>query len=132
LTEIGVHLYRAEDPGTGRVEFEYDHVLRGEFAADRSVLPDPDEVADLRWMYPDELRADLDADPTAYAPWLGGVLSRLTSAGTTSPTAGPPVVVPPAAGPPTGTRKPGNGGRWHVRSATGSEEDNPAERSGGR
>ncbi|MBE1485852.1 isopentenyl-diphosphate Delta-isomerase [Plantactinospora soyae] len=135
LTEIGVYLYRAEDPETGRVEFEYDHVLRGDFAPDRSVLPDPDEVADLRWMHPDELRAQLDADPTAYAPWLGGVLSRLRhpEAVPPAPEPAPPAAVPPAAGPSaTPSRKPGNDGRWHIRSATGSEEDNPAERSGGR
>ncbi|MGI5212364.1 isopentenyl-diphosphate Delta-isomerase [Plantactinospora sp. CA-290183] len=78
LTEIGVYLYRAEDPATGRVEYEYDHVLRGEFTPEDSVLPDPDEVADLRWVHPDELRAALAADPTGYAPWLGGVLRQLT------------------------------------------------------
>ena len=31
LTEVGVYVYYAEDPATGRVEFEYDHVLRGDF-----------------------------------------------------------------------------------------------------
>lgn len=29
LTEVGVYAYYAEDPATSRVEFEYDHVLRG-------------------------------------------------------------------------------------------------------
>ncbi|MEE6258231.1 isopentenyl-diphosphate Delta-isomerase [Plantactinospora sonchi] len=85
LTEVGVYLYRAEDPGTGRVEYEYDHVLRGEFSPDTPVLPDPDEVADLRWVHPDELRDRLAADPGSYAPWLGGVLSRFTGS---APTAG--------------------------------------------
>jgi isopentenyl-diphosphate delta-isomerase len=142
LTEVGVYLYRAEDPETGRVEFEYDHVLRGDFAPDRSVLPDPEEVADLRWMHPDELRARLDADPAAYAPWLGGVLSRLSEPEAVPPPA-PEAVPPSAAGPSAAaspaagqsgasSRRPGNDGRWHVRSVAGSEEDNPAERSGGR
>ncbi|MBF9128454.1 isopentenyl-diphosphate Delta-isomerase [Plantactinospora sp. S1510] len=149
LTEIGVYLYRAEDPETGRVEFEYDHVLRGDFGRDRPVLPDPDEVADLRWVHPDELRAQLEVDPDSYAPWLGGVLGRLgqpptappaveaapTSAAPSAPAppATPSAAAPSAAAAPTGSsRRPGNDGRWHVRSATGSEEDNPAERSGGR
>ncbi|MDG4790695.1 isopentenyl-diphosphate Delta-isomerase [Micromonospora sp. WMMD1102] len=119
LTEIGVYLYRAEDPGTGRVEYEYDHVLLGDFDAARAVLPDPDEVADLRWVHPDELRAGLDADPDAYAPWLAGVLGRLTERSRSS-----------AAG---AARRAGNRGRWEQPPApTGQEEDNPAEWSGGR
>ncbi|TWG22394.1 isopentenyl-diphosphate delta-isomerase [Micromonospora palomenae] len=81
LTEIGVYLYYAEDPATGRVEFEYDHVLRADVPADVTVLPDPDEVSELRWVDPVRLMAEIDADPRAYAPWLGGVVSRLLRAG---------------------------------------------------
>ncbi|QGN45963.1 isopentenyl-diphosphate Delta-isomerase [Micromonospora sp. WMMD558] len=77
LTEVGVYVYYAEDPATGRVEFEYDHVLRGVLPPDTPLHPDPDEVAELRWVDPVELEADLDADPYAYAPWLGGVVNRL-------------------------------------------------------
>jgi isopentenyl-diphosphate delta-isomerase len=80
LTEIGVYAYYAEDPDTGRVEFEYDHVLLGDLDPDEPLMPDPDEVADLRWVDPEQLRADLDDDPRAYAPWLGGVLDRLLRA----------------------------------------------------
>jgi isopentenyl-diphosphate delta-isomerase len=78
LTEIGVHVYRAEDPETGRVEFEYDHVLRGELSPDAALRPDPAEVADLRWAELTEVRADLVANPQRYAPWFGGVLDQLT------------------------------------------------------
>ncbi len=77
LTEIGVYVYYAEDPTTGRVEFEYDHVLRGDLPPDATLRPDPAEVAELRWVDPTDLETDLDADPSAYAPWLGGVVNRL-------------------------------------------------------
>lgn len=77
LTEVGVYVYYAEDPATGRVEFEYDHVLRADVPADLTTRPDPDEVATLRWADPRDLEADLDVDPRAYAPWLGGVVNRL-------------------------------------------------------
>ncbi|WP_239312827.1 isopentenyl-diphosphate Delta-isomerase [Plantactinospora mayteni] len=133
LTEIGVYLYRAEDPGTGRVEHEYDHVLRGAFDAGRTVLPDPDEVADLRWVHPDELRAGLDADPEAYAPWLAGVLSRLTGPAQSSPAQASPMQSSPVQSSPAGApRRSGNRGRWEQVPAPTGQEDNPAERSGGR
>ncbi|MCO1617095.1 isopentenyl-diphosphate Delta-isomerase [Micromonospora sp. CPM1] len=77
LTEVGVYLYYAEDPATGRVEFEYDHVLRADVPAHLVTRPDPDEVADLRWVDPGAVVADLDAHPREYAPWLGGVVNRL-------------------------------------------------------
>ena len=77
LTEIGVYSYYAEDPATGRVEYEYDHVLVGDLPAGRNILPDPHEVAAVRWVTPDELRHGLDTDGRAYAPWLAGVTERL-------------------------------------------------------
>jgi isopentenyl-diphosphate delta-isomerase len=59
------------------VEFEYDHVLRGEFPADQALRPDPDEVAALHWVDLAELRRDLRANPDRYAPWLAGVTGTL-------------------------------------------------------
>ncbi|QOC94708.1 isopentenyl-diphosphate Delta-isomerase [Micromonospora craniellae] len=77
LTEVGVYVYRAEDPATGRVEVEYDHVLRGEFSPDAPLTPEPGEVAELRWVDPVTLTTQLVRDPDAYAPWLAGVVDRL-------------------------------------------------------
>jgi isopentenyl-diphosphate delta-isomerase len=77
LTEVGVYSYYAEDPESGRVEYEYDHVLLGDLPAGRSVLPDPAEVADLRWVAVADLRAALAVDARPYAPWLAGVTERL-------------------------------------------------------
>ncbi|MFF0470140.1 isopentenyl-diphosphate Delta-isomerase [Micromonospora zamorensis] len=109
LTEVGVYVYYAEDPATGRVEFEYDHVLRGDFLPGAPLLPDPDEVAELRWADPTVLEAELDLDPRSYAPWLGGVVNRLLHpSGSTSGAPGL-AVTPPAL-----------------------SADDSAERSGGR
>ena len=75
LSPVGVHRYRADDPESGRVEHEYDHVLVGRAPADASIRPDPAEVSELRWIAVDELRADLGAEPAVYVPWLAGVLA---------------------------------------------------------
>ncbi|WP_405102296.1 isopentenyl-diphosphate Delta-isomerase [Micromonospora sp. NBC_01412] len=109
LTEVGVYVYYAEDPATGRVEFEYDHVLRADVPADAPLRPDPDEVAELRWVDPATLETDLDVDPRAYAPWLGGVVNRLLRP--SGPAAGAPG---PSAAP------------------AGLPADDASERSGGR
>ncbi|MEU8180337.1 isopentenyl-diphosphate Delta-isomerase [Micromonospora sp. NPDC049044] len=109
LTEVGVYVYYAEDPATGRVEFEYDHVLRGDFRPPAPLLPDPDEVAELRWADPAALEAELELDPRSYAPWLGGVVNRLLHP--SGAASGPPG---PAVTP------------------SGSSADDTAERSGGR
>jgi isopentenyl-diphosphate Delta-isomerase len=79
LNQVGVYVYRAADPQTGRVEHEYDHVLLGRIDPEASMRPDPAEVAALRWTHPDELRAALENEPDAYAPWLAGVVACLAN-----------------------------------------------------
>ena len=75
--QLGVHLYHATDPVTGRVEHEYDHVLLGRVTPDLAVRPDPAEVAEVSWVEPDELRSGLRSEPQLYAPWLAGVVALL-------------------------------------------------------
>ncbi|MFI5840867.1 isopentenyl-diphosphate Delta-isomerase [Catenuloplanes sp. NPDC051500] len=91
LTEIGVHLYHAEDPATGRVEHEYDHVLLGRFPAGAAIAPDPSEVAELRWVSPDALRAELDGDDRTFAPWFSGVVRHLLALVEAGEPAGAPI-----------------------------------------
>jgi isopentenyl-diphosphate Delta-isomerase len=93
LTPVGVYAYYAEDPSTGRVEYEYDHVLVGDLPAGVVPHPDPDEVADLRWVVVEDLVASLGTDARAYAPWLAGVTAQL------SPSGGSSLAVPSSSGP---------------------------------
>ncbi|WP_236717917.1 isopentenyl-diphosphate Delta-isomerase [Actinoplanes sp. TFC3] len=79
LSEVGVYSYYAEDPSTGRVEYEYDHVLLGHIPTGAVLLADPDEVADLRWTPLDDLTEAILRDPRGHAPWLAGVTERLRS-----------------------------------------------------
>ncbi|WP_203218289.1 isopentenyl-diphosphate Delta-isomerase [Nocardia brasiliensis] len=85
LTEVGVYRYHAEDAATGRVEFEWDHVLVGKLTTG-TPRPDPAEVADYAWIHPEALRERMIAEPGSYTPWLAGVLATAERAITgTSP-----------------------------------------------
>ncbi|WP_432982182.1 isopentenyl-diphosphate Delta-isomerase [Dactylosporangium sp. CA-233914] len=77
LKEVGVYLYQAGDPDSGRVEHEYDHVLTGDY--DGPVHADPSEVAETDWVTPEQLADRLARFPGRYAPWLGGVLDAWRS-----------------------------------------------------
>lgn len=75
LIEVGIYSYRAVDPGTDRVEHEYDHVLVGLVPGDLALRLDPVEVAETRWMPVATLLADLrGGNAGEYAPWLLGVI----------------------------------------------------------
>jgi isopentenyl-diphosphate Delta-isomerase len=80
LAEVGVLHYDAADPGSGRVEREWDHVL---VATLTSGVPAPDaaEVSDYDWVSPDVLREGMAGNPEAYTPWLPGVLAIARAAG---------------------------------------------------
>ena len=79
LVPVGAFTYQATDPRTGRVEYEYDHVLIGETGTGVRPDPDPAEVADMRWQHLDDLVAAVTAEPDNYAPWLSGVVGVLDS-----------------------------------------------------
>lgn len=77
LSELGVYVYRAADPATGRVEHEYDHVLLGRVPAELALDPDPNEVGDVRWVPIAGLRERVSERPDEYAPWFAGVVALL-------------------------------------------------------
>ncbi|MFE1594804.1 isopentenyl-diphosphate Delta-isomerase [Nocardia sp. NPDC058705] len=79
LTEVDAFTYRAGDETTGRVEYEYDHVLIGE-VGDLPPRPDPAEIACWAWISPTTLRADMTENPAKYTPWLAEVLAIATAA----------------------------------------------------
>jgi isopentenyl-diphosphate delta-isomerase len=76
LRAVGKFRYRAEDPDTGMVETEIDHVLIGRYEGD----PEPDlaEVSQWRWVDLDDLAVDLARLPGAYTPWLPQALAVAT------------------------------------------------------
>lgn len=61
-------LYHAHDAESGLSEWEYDHVFIGRWQG--IPKPNPDEIADWKWLSPAELRADVEANPRHYTPWF--------------------------------------------------------------
>jgi isopentenyl-diphosphate delta-isomerase len=57
------------------IEHEYDHVLIGQ--ATPTVRPNADEVQDWRWMAPNELMADVAAQPEHYTAWFRMAVGRV-------------------------------------------------------
>jgi len=88
--ELGLHLslraagvldYTA-DVGGGLIENEHVHVFIGEGDDDMpACVPDPDEVAEVRWTNVDDVRRAIATDPAAYAPWLHIYLERAGETG---------------------------------------------------
>lgn len=76
LSDVGSFVYQASDAATGRVEYEWDHVLVGR-ADGADVRPNPAEVGEYEWVAPRDLAAALVRDPDAYSPWLPLVLRTL-------------------------------------------------------
>lgn len=75
LEAVGSFAYQALDERSGLVEREVDHVLVGTSADEP--LPDPIEVAEVRFATLEALRAELRSSPERYTPWLEGALDVL-------------------------------------------------------
>lgn len=67
LEERFTFIYKATLP-EGLIEHEYDHVLFGHY--DGRPVPDPREVADTAWMFPEELEQELRTSPDRFTAWL--------------------------------------------------------------
>ena len=67
LREAGSFVYWATFPN-GLTEYELDHVFVGEYAG--AYNPDPEEIAELRFVPLNELKEDMLEHPEKYAVWF--------------------------------------------------------------
>ena len=77
VREAGSFVYRAVF-SNGLTEYEVDHVFIGEYAG--AFSPDPEEIAELRYVPLAELKQDMLDCPEKYAPWFFTAL-RIAEAG---------------------------------------------------
>ena len=81
LTPTAVIEYRA-DVGAGLIEHERVHVFRGRLSSQKEPMsPDPQEIADLRWIALADLKAEKRDAPQRFAPWLRIYLERWAELG---------------------------------------------------
>lgn len=72
IGEIGSFVYRAVFDN-GLVEYEYDHVLAGEY--DGEFVCNPKEAEEMKYVEIDWLAKDMQENPERYAPWFLNVFT---------------------------------------------------------
>lgn len=75
LSVCGTFSYRKEDPDGRGTEHEFDTLLIGTAEETTDVNPNPDEVADYKWIELDELERDFKDHPEIYAYWFPHALA---------------------------------------------------------
>lgn len=73
LEELFSFIYKAPFDN-GLTEHEFDHVMLGYYEKDPD--PNPDEVADWKWMTPGDVQSDMDAHPENYTAWFRIIFDR--------------------------------------------------------
>jgi isopentenyl-diphosphate delta-isomerase len=68
LDEVFRFIYRSLDRKSGLTEYEFDHVLVGNY--DGVPEPNSDEIDDWKWIDPAALEVDLKQNPDRYTPWF--------------------------------------------------------------
>ena len=67
LYEAFEFLYHAE-VGNGLKENEYDHIVFGNYT--KTPKPNPEEVAEWRWISIPSLKKEIEKTPESFTPWL--------------------------------------------------------------
>ncbi|WP_026810176.1 isopentenyl-diphosphate Delta-isomerase [Arenibacter latericius] len=67
LKELFSFIYKAPFDN-GLTEHEYDHVMIGKYNGEPNI--NPEEVADWKWMKPEDIKADIAANPDKYSAWF--------------------------------------------------------------
>jgi isopentenyl-diphosphate delta-isomerase len=77
LEERFAFVYRAEDPSTGLIEWEFDHVFAGTFDGDP--VPDADEVDEWRWVDRSDLEREVREHASRFTPWFLIALAKIVA-----------------------------------------------------
>ena len=73
LKELFSFIYKAPFDN-GLTEHELDHVMMGDY--DGEPVINPSEVADWKWMKPEDIKSDIDRHPGRYTAWFKIIFKR--------------------------------------------------------
>ncbi|MEY8778983.1 isopentenyl-diphosphate Delta-isomerase [Allomuricauda sp. XS_ASV26] len=73
LKELFSFVYKAPFDN-GLTEHEFDHVMVGYFEDEPKI--NPEEVADWKWMYPEDIKKDISLNPDDYTAWFKIIFER--------------------------------------------------------
>ncbi|WP_158975865.1 isopentenyl-diphosphate Delta-isomerase [Cellulophaga sp. L1A9] len=76
LKELFSFIYKAPFDN-GLTEYELDHVMVGYFDASPEI--NPDEVADWKWMKPEDVKKDISENPENYTAWFKIIFEKFYS-----------------------------------------------------
>lgn len=78
LKELYKFQYSAKYKDKGS-ENEICSVLIGRLSDEQNIVPNPEEIADYKWVNIDELKKDIKEDPNKYSPWFKIEIKKLFS-----------------------------------------------------
>jgi isopentenyl-diphosphate delta-isomerase len=78
LSEVHSFIYRTE-LSNGLIEHEFDHVFIG--TTEATPVPNASEVAEWKWIWPQELLEDMQNHPANYTYWLGICIREVLRSG---------------------------------------------------
>ncbi len=73
LKELFSFIYKAPFDN-GLTEHEFDHVMIGHFNDEPKI--NSEEVADWKWMYPEDIKNDIEKSPGNYTAWFKIIFDR--------------------------------------------------------
>ena len=73
LKELFHFMYKAPFDN-GLTEHEFDHVMVGYFEEEPNI--NPEEVADWKWMHPEDIKNDMMENPNEYTAWFKIIFER--------------------------------------------------------
>lgn len=73
LKELFSFIYKAPFDN-GLTEHELDHVMIGVYNEEPSI--NPEEVANWKWMYPEDIKKDISSNPDRYTAWFKIIFER--------------------------------------------------------